>query len=106
MHLLYTRIVFCPDCIHYSESINVSKVLKPYSCLEVGADVLDVAGTVIASKELKYDPVSNCKPSSAFQISLTVNSNCFVIFVFQVSFEPSPKRQMWYQYVQCLSVIT
>lgn len=40
-----------------------------FSCLGVGADVLDIAGTVIASKELKYDPVSNSKPSTAFQIS-------------------------------------
>lgn len=91
MHLLCTGIVqnvLCPDCIHYSESINVSKVLKPYSCLEVGADVLDIAGTVIASKELKYDPVSNCKPSTAFQISLTINSNWFVILFFRLALSP------------------
>jgi len=63
------------------------KILKPYSCLEVGADVLDIAGNVIASKELKYDPVSNCKPSTAFQISLAVN-NCFVISFFRLASSP------------------
>lgn len=61
MHLLFFHNVLCPDCTNYSEST--------YSCLGVGADVLDIAGTVIASKELKYDPVSNSKTSTAFQIS-------------------------------------
>uniref|UniRef100_A0A671MDP2 Endoplasmic reticulum-Golgi intermediate compartment protein n=1 Tax=Sinocyclocheilus anshuiensis TaxID=1608454 RepID=A0A671MDP2_9TELE len=37
---------------------------------EMGADVLDITGTIIASKELKYDPVS---------------------------FEPSPQKKLWYQ---------
>ncbi|XP_077056768.1 endoplasmic reticulum-Golgi intermediate compartment protein 2 isoform X3 [Siphateles boraxobius] len=50
--------------------IDITVAMK---CERVGADVLDIAGTVIASKELKYDPVS---------------------------FEPSPQRQMWYQILQ------
>ncbi|XP_056124825.1 endoplasmic reticulum-Golgi intermediate compartment protein 2 [Rhinichthys klamathensis goyatoka] len=50
--------------------IDITVAMK---CEKVGADVLDIAGTVIASKELKYDPVS---------------------------FEPSPQRQMWYQILQ------
>uniref|UniRef100_A0A8C1GPD9 Endoplasmic reticulum-Golgi intermediate compartment protein n=1 Tax=Cyprinus carpio TaxID=7962 RepID=A0A8C1GPD9_CYPCA len=47
--------------------IDITVAMK---CARVGADVLDVAGAVIASKELKYD---------------------------DVSFEPSPKKKMWYQ---------
>ncbi|XP_016427878.1 endoplasmic reticulum-Golgi intermediate compartment protein 2-like [Sinocyclocheilus rhinocerous] len=47
--------------------IDITVAMK---CSRVGADVLDVAGAVIASKELKYDAVS---------------------------FEPSQKKKMWYQ---------
>ncbi|KAK2876337.1 hypothetical protein QQF64_004884 [Cirrhinus molitorella] len=47
--------------------IDITVAMK---CERVGADVLDIAGTVVASKELKYDPVS---------------------------FEPSPQKKIWYQ---------
>ncbi|XP_050979637.1 endoplasmic reticulum-Golgi intermediate compartment protein 2 isoform X1 [Labeo rohita] len=47
--------------------IDITVAMK---CTRVGADVLDLSGSVIASKELKYDPVS---------------------------FEPSPQKKMWYQ---------
>uniref|UniRef100_A0A672MAT9 Endoplasmic reticulum-Golgi intermediate compartment protein n=1 Tax=Sinocyclocheilus grahami TaxID=75366 RepID=A0A672MAT9_SINGR len=47
--------------------IDITVAMK---CSRVGADVLDVAGAVIASKELKYDAVSDFKPSAAFHISL------------------------------------
>ncbi|XP_052426755.1 endoplasmic reticulum-Golgi intermediate compartment protein 2 [Carassius gibelio] len=47
--------------------IDITIAMK---CSRVGADVLDIAGAVVASKELKYD---------------------------DVSFEPSPKKKMWYQ---------
>lgn len=30
-----------------------------FSCQGLGADVLDIANDVVASKELKYEPVSN-----------------------------------------------
>ncbi|KAK9965733.1 hypothetical protein ABG768_004807 [Culter alburnus] len=50
--------------------IDITVAMK---CERVGADVLDIAGTVIASKELKYDPVS---------------------------FEPSPQNKMWYQILE------
>uniref|UniRef100_A0A8C2HNL2 Endoplasmic reticulum-Golgi intermediate compartment protein n=1 Tax=Cyprinus carpio TaxID=7962 RepID=A0A8C2HNL2_CYPCA len=69
----FTRCVL--SCLHLHIEIF------PYFCIGVGADVLDVAGAVIASKELKYDDVSDFKPSAAFQITLTItHSNCFLLF--------------------------
>ncbi|TRY60329.1 hypothetical protein DNTS_013663 [Danionella cerebrum] len=50
--------------------IDITVAMK---CDRVGADVLDIAGAVAASKELKYDPVN---------------------------FEPSTKKKMWYHVLQ------
>lgn len=81
----------------------VQKVLSRYSFLGLGADVLDIAGAVVASKEIKYHSVSDYNTSTSFQMQLhsLLEPNTSFTFCFpQVGFDPSTQKKQWYQYVQ------
>lgn len=62
---------------------------------DIGADVLDLAETMIASDGLKYEPVSFYL-TIFFTVSTRLYSGYFLFFsTFQVKFELPPEQKLW-----------